>query len=379
MPRLIFPASPYCEAFLRLLDLRLARAWRPMPEIELLLGQGIKLAGGPRNEDYRRQLLAACQTLRALADYRHGGGRDWERIRTLAGRLGELALPKASQSDSAEKTRLLELFGQFIAEVVYYLTGNLGTPKYARQFLFDTQPAMARPVAAIEADIQAMQPVLALLFELVLGLDQAYAAKKQAAGMIDFSDFEHLALLILRQEEVRRYYRTRFQEVYVDEYQDTSSIQEAVIAAVSDGNCLMVGDIKQSIYRFRHARPAIFLEKAAEYRAGSQGSLFELNRNFRSVPGILDAVNHVFSQLMSPGAGEIDYDQTQALVPHRPDDPDQPAPVHILLVNRQMPAAALQTAPADGGSPDSGMTAQLNGDCRRLRPATAMATTSDTF
>ncbi len=118
-----------------------------------------------------------------------------------------------------------------------------------------------------------MLPSIRLLFELVLGLDGRTQRKKQAAGMIDFSDFEHLALVILREDEAGDYYRRRFKEIYVDEYQDTSSIQEAIIAMVSGGNCLVVGDIKQSIYRFRHARPQIFIDRAAACRNGEQGRL----------------------------------------------------------------------------------------------------------
>jgi ATP-dependent helicase/nuclease subunit A len=359
-----FSASPHCGELIRMLGLRLDRALAAVPEIEHLLVTNIKLASNAaRSEEFRRQLTGACRIIRSLSGYLAGGGHDWEQIRALASGLAECGLPRAAQSDTPEKRRLLELFGQHLAEAIHFLTGNFGTKKYKDHFLFDTRPVFVRPAAAIEADIAAMLPVVSLLFELVLGLDQVYAARKRHAAMIDFADFEHLALAILRQPDVCRYYHNRFSEIYVDEYQDTSSIQEAIIAAVSSDNCLMVGDIKQSIYRFRHARPGIFLGKARAFQDGRGGQLYELNRNFRSVPGVLGAVNLVFRQLMSPGAGEIDYDERQALVPHR-DALAGDVPVHLLLVNRhqELPAIAAGLAAVTAGDDSADDPAAATGE-----------------
>jgi ATP-dependent helicase/nuclease subunit A len=348
-----FSASPYSRALIRMLSLRLGRAAEELPEMKDLLLAGIRfISGAERNRAYADQFLEMIRSLECLSGYLAGGGSDWDTVRSMTESLANLGLPRCGSGDSPEKSRFMELFCSSVAEVVHFLTGACGTNKYRSGFLFEPRVVFSSSSADIEADLADMLPSLEMLFELVLGLDREYAAKKRAAGTIDFSDFEHLALAILRKDEARSYYRRRFSEIYVDEYQDTSSIQDEIINAISGGNCLLVGDIKQSIYRFRHARPRLFLEKAAAYGSGAGGSLQELNKNFRSVPGILDAANFVFSQLMSPGAGEINYDGSQALLPHRPADPAVPAPVSLLLVNRQGAAAA--GGAADGQEPDSG-------------------------
>ena len=340
-----FSSSPHNRELVRMLRVYIDRAHSRMDELQALLDGKIRFIGkADRNEAYSQQFQATFLALRQLKAYLDNGGHDWDRIREISGGLAELSLPRKSRGDSPEKQAFMALFCEFVAEAAYFLSGSCGTAKCRRHFIFDTRYVFCLPSTKIEADIKAMLPQVDLLFDLTLGLDQQYAARKRAAGLIDFSDFEHLALTILKQEEPCQYYRQRFTEVYVDEYQDTSSIQEAIIQAVSNGNCLMVGDVKQSIYRFRHARPRIFMGKAASYQSGHAGRLHELNRNFRSVEGILTAANELFSQLMSSGAGEIEYDDSQALMPYRPDNPSCPSPVELLLLNRLPPQDAASSA-----------------------------------
>lgn len=336
-----FSASEHLQALLRLLRLLLDRALDHLDEMEDLLAGGIRFIAQPdRNQEYQNKFAVVCQILRQLNNYLLGGGHDWDQIRTMTAELSSIDLPRANKADSPEKQAFMDLFCRHAAEVIFCLSGSCGTAKCSQHFIFSTRHTFSLPSSEIEADIAAQLPAVEMLFELVLGLDREYSRLKKAAGIIDFSDFEHLALVILRQDEARQYYRSRYSEVYVDEYQDTSSIQEEIIRAVSDSNCLMVGDIKQSIYRFRHARPRIFIERAARYQDCSDGILHILNKNFRSVTGILQAANDLFSQLMSKGAGEIDYDDRQALAPHRPNDPVCPHPVSLLLLNRAQSAGA---------------------------------------
>jgi ATP-dependent helicase/nuclease subunit A len=335
-----FSGSLYCRTILDQLRLRLDRAMIVLPDLQSLLSGPVRfLADSRRNDEAKDQMTSALQILAGLQHYLQQGGCDWDEIRARAMPLENLALPRASQRDPVDKTAFLDLFTGHVAEVICFLTGNCGTDRFRRHFLFQTSHVFDKPVAAIEGEIREMLPAIDAFITLLIGLDERYAQQKRRAAVLDFSDFEHLALAILRQDEANRYYRERFSEVYVDEYQDTSSIQEAILQSVSQDNCLMVGDIKQSIYRFRHARPQIFRQKAGQYGAGDSGRLLELNRNFRSVTGILAAVNDVFVQLMSEGAGEIDYDGHQALVPVRPDHPHETHPVQVLLLDRNDAAA----------------------------------------
>ena len=355
-----FSSSHYIVELLRMLRLHLERVLSRIEELQGLLDSGIRFIKDPeRNDSYCRQFQAVLQTLRDLASYLGRGGHDWDRIRNMGSSLSGIDLPRGNKADTPEKKAFMDLFCEYAAEAIHFLSGSCGTRKFRQYFIQETQYLFGLSASQIEADISDMLPAVQLLFDLVLGLDRAYAARKRAAGTIDFSDFEHMALAILQQDEPRRYYRQHFLEIYVDEYQDTSSIQEAIIQTVSDCNCLMVGDVKQSIYRFRHARPQIFMEKAKAYLNGSEGLLYGLSRNFRSVAGILAAANDLFSRLMAAGSREIEYDESQALKYFRPDDPAGSAPVHLLLLNRQPtgetspdpaeePASDLLDTPADG-------------------------------
>lgn len=331
-----FAASPHAAELYRELLLRLNRAVAALPELEQLLAGEISLAANQaRNRDLISQFLAMIACLRDL-DEKLNNKPDWDEIRKISLPLAEISLPRSGAGDSPEKKEFARIFCENVAEVIYFLTGACGTDKYKKHFIFETMPVFSLSSQKIAGDIRDMLPVISLLLDLVKGLDEHYSLRKKTAGLIDFADFEHLALRILRQEEARSFYCAKFREIYVDEYQDTSSIQEEIIRQISADNCLVVGDIKQSIYRFRHARPRLFLTRAELYRQGSRGRLFELNRNFRSVSGILSSVNTIFSQLMSTGAGEIEYDSRHALVEHRADQADR-VPVRMLLFNRNRP------------------------------------------
>ncbi|MCI8286435.1 MAG: UvrD-helicase domain-containing protein [Lachnospiraceae bacterium] len=167
------------------------------------------------------------------------------------------------------------------------------------------------------------------LLDLVLDFERRMAEKKQEKRVVDFSDVEHFALDILldRQGEeakssaVAREYRQHFEEILTDEYQDSNLVQEYLLRAVSgeeEGrfNRFMVGDVKQSIYRFRLARPELFLEKYNTYTV-SEGPCrrIDLAKNFRSRVQVVDAVNEVFGRLMSEEAGGVAYDERAALYP----------------------------------------------------------------
>ena len=177
-------------------------------------------------------------------------------------------------------------------------------------------------------EIRLMAPAMHTLIDLVVEFGKRYEQVKIDRGIVDFSDLEHYALRILSTEEegmlmpsdIAVDYRNRFAEVLVDEYQDVNLLQETIIQLVkrggeADGNLFMVGDVKQSIYRFRLAEPMLFLGKYGRFTEtdGDQGLKIDLNANFRSRKEVLDATNFVFAQVMGERVGEIDYNEAAAL------------------------------------------------------------------
>jgi ATP-dependent helicase/nuclease subunit A len=254
-------------------------------------------------------------------------------------------------------------------------------PKSSRtnvRFLF------AKSEQEIEAELSVMLPVISRLLETVILTDDHYKRLKHSENAIDFSDYEHLALLILDKEDAKAYYSSQFDEIYIDEYQDNSRIQEAIVDCFSRENCFAVGDVKQSIYRFRHARPQIFLSRMKQYKDQGTGVVRELNSNYRSDPRILSAINDIFEQVMSQASGEIDYDSSQQLTPgieesHTFDD--TPAVELLLLdvskrrppVDEEMnldqageitspndPSALIEDAPVENSSPEETDTGEID-------------------
>ena len=145
----------------------------------------------------------------------------------------------------------------------------------------------------------------------------AYRERKRQENAFEFADISHYTIEILENfPQVRETYQERFHEVMVDEYQDTNHIQERMLELLSNGhNRFMVGDIKQSIYRFRQADPQIFNEKFQRYAQNPQeGKLILLKENFRSSSEVLSATNDVFERLMDQEVGEINYDSMHQLV-----------------------------------------------------------------
>ena len=180
--------------------------------------------------------------------------------------------------------------------------------------------------AECREDLDALYPLVEALFDTVRLFSRHLDEKKAQKHMVDFGDLEHLAIRLLVKEEETGFVRTReakelaarFEEVLVDEYQDTNEAQDLIFRAVSqeEGNLFFVGDVKQSIYRFRQAMPEIFLRRRNSlpgYQDGNYPAKITLGRNFRSREGVTDAVNFVFRQLMSEELGEMAYDEAEEL------------------------------------------------------------------
>ncbi len=179
---------------------------------------------------------------------------------------------------------------------------------------------------SMEVENAGARRALDMLVQVTLDYMADLAAAKRERGYIDYHDMEHMALRILLKSdgqggfavtEVAESYRARFEEVMVDEYQDSNLVQEYLVAAVSrDDDRFMVGDVKQSIYKFRLARPELFMEKYHAYAKENDTHVrIDLKQNFRSRRQVLDAVNSVFSRVMTLESGGIAYDESAALYP----------------------------------------------------------------
>ncbi len=181
-------------------------------------------------------------------------------------------------------------------------------------------------------DLRAVGPAMAALLDVTAEFDGAFARLKQRRRLIDFADGEHLAVRLLTGPDgaptgLARDVGGQYREIMVDEYQDTNAVQNAIFGALSNGrNLFLVGDVKQSIYRFRLAEPALFLDKYDRWpmagdAAPGQGRKLLLSDNFRSRLEVLDGVNFVFRNVMTRTAGELDYTDAEALRPGRTDLP----------------------------------------------------------
>lgn len=179
-------------------------------------------------------------------------------------------------------------------------------------------------------DIARLAPLVAKLFEVTLRFGEVLDRMKQERRAADFGDLEHWALKLLVKDTPEGPARTseaeelaaRFDEIMVDEYQDTNEAQDMIFRAVSreETNLFFVGDVKQSIYSFRQAMPQIFLRRRASYPPYDRArdaypASIALDRNFRSRTGVTGAVNFMFRQLMSVQTGDLDYGEGEELVP----------------------------------------------------------------
>ena len=187
----------------------------------------------------------------------------------------------------------------------------------SQTFIYNTEEAVE--------DINAMYPILKKIKDVTLKFMEKFSEKKSNKNIMDFSDIEHYALKILlkkdengiyQKTEVAKKYEEKFNEIAIDEYQDSNLVQEYILTSISNGkNIFMVGDVKQSIYRFRQAKPELFLDKYQKYglEPNEYGQKIKLFKNFRSRENILDTTNLIFSDIMSADFGEIEYDESEYL------------------------------------------------------------------
>lgn len=197
-----------------------------------------------------------------------------------------------------------------------------GLAELKKKYFFQSEEEMAQ-------DIQVMRPVVEELIRLTLEFSHAFAARKNEEGILDFSDMEHFALNILVERDEQGVHPSEtalelqdyYTEILTDEYQDSNYVQELLLNSLCRAPqqrpwLFMVGDVKQSIYKFRMARPDLFLEKYKSYQV-NQGPYerIDLHKNFRSRREVLEAANHIFRHIMIQDFGGIAYDTAAELVP----------------------------------------------------------------
>ncbi|MHB8125338.1 MAG: helicase-exonuclease AddAB subunit AddA [Desulfitobacteriaceae bacterium] len=239
----------------------------------------------------------------------------WDRVFRVLQRLEFSRLPAAGKEADKAKQELVKKIRDDVKARIKLLKAKLISSDSAETF----------------RDLKVMYPMLKCLVRLVLDFSARYTARKSKKSVVDFNDLEHFCLEILSAEDeagevrpskVALAYRERFTEIFVDEYQDSNLVQEIMIQMISKAdperpNVFLVGDVKQSIYRFRQAKPELFLDKYNRYSL-EQGDPYRkilLFKNFRSRKEIVDAVNFIFKQIMSLSVGELDYTDLEALNP----------------------------------------------------------------
>ncbi|MFY4774272.1 helicase-exonuclease AddAB subunit AddA [Metabacillus sp. RGM 3146] len=208
----------------------------------------------------------------------------------------------------------------------------------------------SRDLARHSKDMKDLAPVIETLVSLVKTFGERFEQKKKEKGLVDFQDLEHLCLQILNSShgstpaasEAALFYQQQFQEVLVDEYQDTNLVQEAILQLVTKegeefGNLFMVGDVKQSIYRFRLAEPFLFLQKYKRFHTDGNGTglRIDLSKNFRSRTEVIDGTNYLFKQLMGEQVGEVDYDEAAELKLGASYGESSGMETELLLVDRE--------------------------------------------
>lgn len=278
--------------------------------IDGLLQQGLQIAESPGGPD--SYIANLNEDRQAVGELIVAADQSWELLyeRFQTAGFGKLNPSRSNTVDKELQERVKKLREQ------------------AKKQLYALQEELfQRTTEQYRAELVTMAPIMSTLTDIVNEFGERFRAQKAARGLVDFSDLEHYCLRILRHadstpelalpSDAADEYRNQFAEVLLDEYQDTNMVQEAIVELISKrspGNRFMVGDVKQSIYRFRLAEPGLFLHKYSAYQDRTAGHRIDLARNFRSRSEVVDGVNYLFKQLMSVAVAEMDYDESAQLV-----------------------------------------------------------------
>lgn len=339
--------------------------------------------GGPAvYADTLTEELHALQGLQSLS------GAEWETIRSafLSVSFGKLKAVRGKDVDTALKDQVKKTRDK--------IKGKMAELQ---------QQWFSRSSEECLHDLSDMKPSVDLIIELVKVFTKRFKKEKRRKAVLDFSDLEHECLTVLRAEGssmghelpsvVAEQFRARFNEVMVDEYQDTNRVQESIIQLItkdsgSGGNLFMVGDVKQSIYGFRLAEPALFIEKYKQFsHPETNGQVIDLSNNFRSRREVIDGANFIFRQTMDEAVGGVTYDDAAELRCGA-SYPQESRPVDLEIIDRagavddpsehaddmdasELEAAAIgdriQAMIGDGSSPSFQVLDRASGQMREVR------------
>ncbi len=263
-------------------------------------------------EAYAEQLARECEQMQALYDSAQESYANM-RMAYVAAEFASLKPYRGKDKETAEQIKSLRNGAKACYQAMQ--------KKY---FLFSAQTQ--------EELLRKLYPIASALSRLTLLFLERFQQAKKEKEILDFSDYEHFCLQILVKPESEIGHvvptdaaleiRKKYEEIMIDEYQDSNPVQEMILTAISGesegkNNRFMVGDVKQSIYRFRLAMPELFMEKYHRYRAekGALERKIVLSQNFRSRTQVLNGVNFLFRQLMSPAFGDVAYDEEAMLYP----------------------------------------------------------------
>ena len=245
----------------------------------------------------------------------HCNTAEWDHFKRIINEPGFMKKPVVKDADEMLKARVKEI-----------RDGYCGSTSYIQKYL-------AKDFSVSEAefreDIADLYPKIECLFRVALDYDKRFSALKREKGLLDYTDLEQFTLSLLTEKnehgeyvptEVAKDIAGRFDHILIDECQDINKVQDTIFRTISKGdNLFFVGDVKQSIYRFRQAMPTLFLEKRASWPLFGEEKTFPatiiLGKNYRSRKNIADAVNFIFKAIMSAEGAEIEYDESEMLIP----------------------------------------------------------------
>lgn len=365
--------SEYAEAIAEELELRLPpesavkdlkrKLYEPGSDSEYKINFAQNKDSNKKNRTMFQNWLDRYNSAVAFIEAVHKKERVEEAWDNMVGWELNFRKPSGNPGDPDKEDFVEEFILYFSDFMIFFGVGMSGRKNDAEFPLF---PVAMEDAKTVKAGIKRTLPVLDCFFQLLRDLDARYAELKRQRAAVDFADYEHFALSILQNEdsEGASYCRRQFKEVYIDEYQDTSSIQEEILRRICRDRLFMVGDVKQSIYRFRYARPDNFLKKLSLFRqeGNSEGQALLLKRNFRSSPGILDAINQIFVRAMTKEVHGIDYQDGHAMAAD-PDSGRQGREVGILLqvegsLPEQKPASEISKSSEKSETPEEQASAR---------------------
>ncbi|MCR5279007.1 MAG: helicase-exonuclease AddAB subunit AddA [Lachnospiraceae bacterium] len=280
-----------------------------------LAGAALRLAESDPGHEPMASIISAEMEMFESIIGEIASGKSFDEIR---GFLGSVSFARASTKKDADpvvKEQVTKIRNRYKKKL----------SDLSEKFFYDDSESIVKAMKVAERNVST-------LVDLTVSFAERFEKAKKDRGVIDFSDMEHMAVAILVDQEnsagdhyaytdVADMYRDYYREVMIDEYQDSNLVQELILASISrpegkeNGNRFMVGDIKQSIYSFRMARPEIFMSKIGAYSkdAGAVDRLITLKNNYRSRDCVINSVNAIFENIMSLTEGGVDYDEDQRL------------------------------------------------------------------